>query len=109
MGRHNAADAISGMMWLDGIGGGDKLFYTTGRLTSEIVMKAAHMGIPAILSRSGITHMGLEIAQDLGVIMIARAKGKHFLVYNGVGQIDFDDKPKSKPPARPSSKAANVA
>ena len=109
VGRHNAADAISGMMWLDGTGGGDKLFYTTGRLTSEIVMKAAHMGIPAILSRSGITHMGLEIAQDLGVIMIARAKGKHFLVYNGVGQIEFDDKPKSKPPPRPSSKAANVA
>lgn len=109
VGRHNAADAISGMMWLDGVGGGDKLFYTTGRLTSEIVMKAAHMGIPAILSRSGITHMGLEIAQDLGVIMIARAKGKHFLVYNGVEQIEFDDKPKSKPPPRASTKAASVA
>ncbi len=109
VGRHNAADAISGMMWLDGVGGGDKLFYTTGRLTSEIVMKAAHMGIPAILSRSGITHMGLEIAQDLGVIMIARAKGNHFLVYNGVEQIEFDAKPKSKPPPRASSKTVNVA
>ena len=97
VGRHNAADAISGMMWLDEVGGGDKLFYTTGRLTSEIVMKCALMGIPAILSRSGITHMGLELAQDLGIIMIARAKGSHFLVYNGHEYIDFDE----VPPARP--------
>ena len=97
VGRHNAADAISGMMWLDGIDGGDKVFYTTGRLTSEIVMKTAHMGIPALLSRSGITHMGLELAQDLGVVMIARAKGKHFLVYNGADQIDFDARPTEKP------------
>ena len=71
VGRHNAADAIAGMMWLDGTGGGDKVFYTTGRLTSEIVMKTANMGIPALLSRSGITHMGLELAQDLGMLMIA--------------------------------------
>ncbi|MDX1513745.1 MAG: formate dehydrogenase accessory sulfurtransferase FdhD [Gammaproteobacteria bacterium] len=106
VGRHNAADAISGMMWLDGTTGEDKLFYTTGRLTSEIVMKAALMGIPAILSRSGITHMGLEIAQDLGVIMLARAKGKHFLVYNGVEQIEFDEKPKPRPAP---SRAASVA
>ena len=90
VGRHNAADAISGTMWLDGIDGGDKVFYTTGRLTSEIVMKVALMGIPALLSRSGVTHMGLELAQDLGLVMIARAKGKHFLVFNGAAQIDFD-------------------
>ena len=64
VGRHNAADAISGMMWLEGEPGEDKVFYTTGRLTSEIVMKCALMGIPAILSRSGITHMGLELAID---------------------------------------------
>jgi len=96
VGRHNAADAISGMMWLEGIGGGDKVFYTTGRLTSEIVMKAAHMGIPAILSRSGITHMGLELAQELGIIMIARAKGRHFLVYNGAEHILFDARPPAK-------------
>ena len=74
MSDHNAADAISGLMWLDRVTGTDKIFYTTGRLTSEIVMKAAHMGIPAILSRSGVTHMGLELAEDLGLIMIARAK-----------------------------------
>ena len=97
VGRHNAADAISGMMWLDGVDGGDKIFYTTGRLTSEIVMKAALMGIPALLSRSGVTHMGLELAQDIGLIMIARAKGRHFLVYNGADQIDFDQPPPRKP------------
>jgi len=93
VGRHNAADAIAGLMWLDRIEGGDKLFYTTGRLTSEIVMKVANMGIPALLSRSGITHMGLELAQELGIVMIARAKGHHFLVYNGAGSIDFDAPP----------------
>ncbi len=90
VGRHNAADAISGLMWLDGEDGGDKIFYTTGRLTSEIVMKTALMGIPALLSRSGVTHMGLELAQDLGMIMIARAKGRHFLVYTGAESIELD-------------------
>lgn len=96
VGRHNAADAISGLMWLDAIDGTDKVFYTTGRLTSEIVMKVAHMGITALLSRSGITHMGLELAQELGIVMIARAKGKHFLVFNGAEHIEFD----AVPPAR---------
>jgi FdhD protein len=90
VGRHNAADAIAGSMWLEHLTGGDKIFYTTGRLTSEIVMKVAQMGIPVLLSRSGITHMGLELAQELGVTMIARAKGKHFLVYHGVENIVFD-------------------
>jgi len=100
VGRHNAADAISGLMWLDRVTGADKIFYTTGRLTSEIVMKATHMGIPAILSRSGVTHMGLELAGDLGVIMIARAKGRHFLVYNGADRIEFDAIPERRPVAR---------
>jgi FdhD protein len=93
VGRHNAADAISGYMWLEGISGEDKVFYTTGRLTSEIVMKAAHMGIAVLLSRSGVTHMGLELAQELGVTMIARARGKHFLVYHGADNIVFDAQP----------------
>jgi FdhD protein len=93
VGRHNAADAISGRMWLDRIAGGDKIFYTTGRLTSEIVMKAAHMGIPVLLSRSGITHMGLELARELGIIMIARAKGRHFLIYHGADDVIFDEPP----------------
>ena len=93
VGRHNAADSIAGKMWLDRIDGNDKIFYTTGRLTSEIVMKVANMGIPILLSRSGVTHMGLELAQDLNVTMIARAKGKAFLVYNGKENIIFDQIP----------------
>ncbi|MCG6871801.1 MAG: formate dehydrogenase accessory sulfurtransferase FdhD [Gammaproteobacteria bacterium] len=93
VGRHNAADAIAGRMWLERTDGGDKIFYTTGRLTSEIVMKSALMGIPVLLSRSGITQMALELAKDLGIVMIARAKGKHFLVYNGDEQVEFDQKP----------------
>jgi len=99
VGRHNAADAISGWMWLEHQQGGDKIFYTTGRLTSEMVMKSANMGIPVLLSRSGVTNMGLELARDLGIVMIARAKGKAFLVYNGSEQIEFDATPK-KPPSK---------
>jgi len=103
VGRHNAADAIAGRMWLDGIDGGDKLFYTTGRLTSEIVMKTAFMGIPALLSRSGVTEMGLDLAREIGMTMIARAKGRHFLVYNGAENVAFDAIPtvrKSPPPTK---------
>jgi len=90
VGRHNAVDAIAGLMWLENISGSDKLFYTTGRLTSEMVIKVAQMEIPALLSRSGITQMGLKIAQDVGVTMFSRAKGKHFLIYNGAEHIEFD-------------------
>lgn len=97
VGRHNAADTIAGQMWLDDAEGADKVFYTTGRLTSEIVMKTANMGIPTLLSRSGITHMGLELAQELGMTMIARAKGRHFLVYNGEQTIALDAIPPRKP------------
>ena len=93
VGRHNAADAISGWMWLEHVTGADKIFYTTGRLTSEMIMKSAHMGIPVLLSRSGVTHMGLELARDLGIVMIARAKGRAFLVYHGTEQIEFDARP----------------
>jgi FdhD protein len=97
VGRHNATDTIAGEMWLEGISGNDKIFYTTGRLTSEIVMKAAHMGIPVLVSRSGITYMGLELAQDLGVTMVARAKGRHFLVYNGEDTVVYDEIPEQRP------------
>jgi FdhD protein len=93
VGRHNAADAIAGHMWLDAVEGADKIFYTTGRLTSEMVIKVAQMGIPVLLSRSGITHKGLEFAKKVGVTMIARAKGRHFLVYNGAERVIFDAKP----------------
>ncbi|MDF1588080.1 MAG: formate dehydrogenase accessory sulfurtransferase FdhD [Gammaproteobacteria bacterium] len=87
VGRHNAVDAISGWMWLEDIDGDDKVFYTTGRLTSEMVIKVAQMKIPLLLSRSGVTEMGLRIAKQIGIGMIARAKGKHFLVYSGNEQF----------------------
>ena len=90
VGRHNAVDAIAGEMWLNDIDGEGKLFYTTGRLTSEMVIKVAQMGVPTLLSRSGITHMGLQIARDMGVTLFSRAKGKHFLIYNGSENIEFD-------------------
>jgi FdhD protein len=83
VGRHNAVDAIAGWMWLEGIDGADKVFYTTGRLTSEMVIKAAQMGIPFLVSRSGLTQMGYEIARTTGITMIGRAVGKHFLVFTG--------------------------
>ena len=92
VGRHNAVDAIAGHMWLEGIRGDDKLFYTTGRLTSEMVIKVAQMGVPALLSRSGITQMGLQLARDAGVMMFSRAKGNHFLIYNGREHVEFDVK-----------------
>jgi FdhD protein len=93
VGRHNAVDAIAGYMWMNELEGADKLFYTTGRLTSEMVIKVALMGIPVLLSRSGITAMGLEIAQKVGVTLIARAKGRHFLAYHGGELIEFDEIP----------------
>jgi FdhD protein len=103
VGRHNAADAIAGRMWLEGIDGKDKIFYTTGRLTSEIVMKTAFMGIPTLLSRSGVTQMGLELAQEIGMTMIARAKGRHFMIYNGHEHMEFDAIPperRAPPPTK---------
>ena len=90
VGRHNAVDAIAGHMWLEGIDGSEKIFYTTGRLTSEMVIKVTQMGIPVLLSRSGATLMGLEMAQRAGVTLISRAKGKHFLVLNGAPNLLFD-------------------
>ena len=83
VGRHNAVDAIAGKMWLDGLDGGDKIFYTTGRLTSEMVIKTAQMGIPFLVSRSGLTQMGWELAQRIGMTMIGRAQGKHYLLFTG--------------------------
>jgi FdhD protein len=83
VGRHNAVDAIAGQMWLEGLEGGDKIFYTTGRLTSEMVIKTAQMGIPFLVSRSGLTQMGWEIARKIGLTMIGRAQGKHYLLFTG--------------------------
>ncbi|MEL7291076.1 MAG: formate dehydrogenase accessory sulfurtransferase FdhD [Pseudomonadota bacterium] len=92
VGRHNAVDTLAGEMWLNQESGADKLFYTTGRLTSEMVIKVAQMGIPVLLSRSGVTQMGLELAQRFGIITIARAKGLRFQVFTGANRIEFDVK-----------------
>ena len=90
VGRHNAVDAIAGLMWLDGIGGEDKVFYTTGRLTSEMVIKGAQMGIPFLLSRSGTTQMGHMVAERVGMSLLARCTGKHFLLLAGRERLVFD-------------------
>ena len=83
VGRHNAVDAIAGFMWLGGIDGSDKVFYTTGRLTSEMVIKCAQMRIPFLVSRSGLTQMGHTIAQKTGITMLGRASGRHYLAFTG--------------------------
>ncbi len=83
VGRHNAVDAIAGFMWLDAIDGSDKLFYTTGRLTSEMVIKCAQMRIPFLVSRSGLTQMGHAIAKQVGITMLGRASGRHYLAFTG--------------------------
>jgi FdhD protein len=90
VGRHNAVDAIAGMMWLDGVEGGDKVFYTTGRLTSEMVIKGAQMGIPFLLSRSGTTQMGHMVAGQVGMSLLARCTGTHFLVLAGEERVIFE-------------------
>ena len=77
-------------MWLDRIDGGDKIFYTTGRLTSEMVIKAAQMGIPFLVSRSGLTQMGHEIAEKVGITMIGRATGKHYLLFTGARALPLE-------------------
>ncbi len=90
VGRHNAVDAIAGKMWLDGIDGNDKVFYTTGRLTSEMVIKGAQMGIPFLLSRSGTTQMGHVVANKVGMALLARCTGKHFLLLTGHERLEFE-------------------
>jgi FdhD protein len=90
VGRHNAVDAIAGLMWLDGIDGVDKVFYTTGRLTSEMVIKGAQMGIPFLLSRSGTTQMGHIVAEKVGMSLLARCTGRHFLLLSGSERLVFE-------------------
>jgi len=87
VGRHNAVDAIAGWMWLEDVDGRDKIFYTTGRLTSEMVIKAAQMQIPVLVSRSGLTKMGHEVATQVGITMIGRAVNKHYLLFTGAHRL----------------------
>jgi len=90
VGRHNAVDKIAGYMYRHGITGDDKVFYTTGRLTSEMVIKTVQMGIPILVSRSGFTAWGVELARKVGLTLIGRAKGKRFLALAGEDRIVFD-------------------
>jgi FdhD protein len=90
VGRHNAIDTIAGWMALNGVAGADKAFYTTGRLTSEMVMKAAQMGVPIIVSRNGITQMGYELAVQLGMTLFGRARNRHFICYCGFDRFDAE-------------------
>jgi FdhD protein len=87
VGRHNAVDTIAGWMWMNDISGHDKVFYTTGRLTSEMVIKSAQMGVPVVVSRSGITQMGLDVAQRLGLCTLGRATHKRFLCFSGAQRL----------------------
>jgi FdhD protein len=103
VGRHNAIDTIAGWMWLHGhapLGqGGDKVFYTTGRLTSEMVTKAAQLGVPIVVSRNGVTQMGYELASRLGMTLFGRASQRHFICYCGFDRFDAEPEPE-RPPVR---------
>ncbi|HKG75044.1 MAG TPA: formate dehydrogenase accessory sulfurtransferase FdhD [Aestuariivirgaceae bacterium] len=95
VGRHNAADKIAGWMFLNGIDARDKIFYTTGRLTSEMVIKCVQMGIPILASRSGFTASGVELARQADLTLIGRARGKRFIALSGEERIVFDADPRA--------------
>ena len=93
VGRHNAVDKIAGWMLSEGVGAGDKILYTTGRLTSEMVIKTAMMGIPVLASRSGFTAWGVEIARQVGLTLIGRMKGQRFVCLSGEDRLLRDADP----------------
>ena len=93
VGRHNAVDKIAGWMFLNNVPAHDKIFYTTGRLTSEMVIKTVMMGMPILVSRSGFTAWGVELAQRSGLTLIGRARGKRFVALSGAERIEFDADP----------------
>ncbi|MBT3238663.1 MAG: formate dehydrogenase accessory sulfurtransferase FdhD [Rhodospirillaceae bacterium] len=90
VGRHNAVDKIAGYMFMNSMGGDDKIMYTTGRLTSEMVIKTVQMGIPVLVSRSGFTAWGVELARKVGLTLIGRARGTRFTVLAGKQRVIFD-------------------
>jgi FdhD protein len=93
VGRHNAVDKIAGWMFCEGVEGADKILYTTGRLTSEMVIKTALMGIPVLASRSGFTAWGVELAQQVGLTLIGRMRGQRFHCLSGAERVIFDADP----------------
>ena len=97
VGRHNAIDTISGWMAMHGVPGADKTFFTTGRLTSEMVMKSAQIGVPIVVSRNGVTAMGFDLATQLGITLFGRAANRHFLCYTGVERFDSEPEPQRAP------------
>lgn len=111
VGRHNAVDTLAGRQWLAACGAGDvvstgsDIFYTTGRLTSEMVLKVAQMGISVLVSRSGVTQKGVELAHRFGVLLIARAKGRHFQAIHADGRLELDAVPTRRPGDRRAAKA----
>ena len=108
VGRHNAVDTLAGRQWLNQAASRSAdIFYTTGRLTSEMVLKVAQMGISVLVSRSGVTQKGVELAERFGVMLIARAKGKGFQAINAAGRLTLDAIP-PKPPSARSSKEAGI-
>jgi FdhD protein len=108
VGRHNAVDKIAGYMHLENVSAAGKIFYTTGRLTSEMVIKTVQMGIPILISRSGFTAWGVELARRAGLTLIGRARGKRFVALSGIERIVFDDDPQSvgEEPARLARKSS---
>ncbi|MBR2515080.1 MAG: formate dehydrogenase accessory sulfurtransferase FdhD [Halomonas sp.] len=108
VGRHNAVDTLAGRQWLKQAESANAdIFYTTGRLTSEMVLKVAQMGISVLVSRSGVTQKGVELAERFGVMLIGRAKGKNFQAINANGRLTLDAIP-AKPPTARTSKEAGV-
>jgi len=102
VGRHNAVDKVAGWMLRHATPGADKILYTTGRLTSEMVIKTAHMGIPVLVSRSGFTAWGVELARQVGMTLIGRMRGQRFTCLCGEARLIFDAEVGDQPPARPS-------
>jgi FdhD protein len=90
VGRHNAIDKIAGWMYLGNVGAANKMLYTTGRLTSEMTIKTVRMGIPILISRSGSTGWGVELARKAGLTMISRTRGRRFVALSGAERIVFD-------------------
>jgi FdhD protein len=97
VGRHNAVDKIAGWMLSEGVDASDKILYTTGRMTSEMVIKTAMMGIPVLASRSGFTAWGVEIAQQVGLTLIGRMKGQRFVCLSGDARLERDMDPRDAP------------